>query len=225
MKTEVIVPAAGLGKRLKSRLPKALVLVRGKPLLVYALEVFQKCSLISSIIVAVPKKYVPVFEKILRRYRLSKAGKIVEGGATRRQSVFAGLKALDRDTEAVLIHDAARPFVTKRMIESSLRTLQREKAAVAAVAVKSTIKIADQKRFVKETPRRETLWEVQTPQVFRKNVILRAHHRVKDKDPSDDALLVERLGVRVKIIPGDYKNIKVTTREDIILAESFLKHK
>ena len=225
MKTEVIVPAAGLGKRLKSRLPKALVPVGKKPLLVYALEVFEKSSLINSVTIAVPGKYISVFEKAVVRYRLSKVRKIVVGGATRRESVFAGLKALDRNTQAVLIHDAARPFVTEKMLKAAISALKKEKAAIIAVPVKSTIKVADKKDLVKETPKRETLWEVQTPQAFRKDVILEAHRRVKDKDPSDDALLVERLGVRVKIIPGDYKNIKITTQEDVILAENFLNHR
>jgi len=224
MKVQAIIPAAGLGKRLKSRLPKALVLLHGKPIAVFALRAFQQNSLIDSVIVAVPKGHIEEFKIMIRREKLTKVKKIVEGGATRRESVSRALKALDRDTDIVLIHDAARPFVTKKNIADSLGAIKKEKAAVVAVPVKSTIKVADKKgRYVKATPRRDRLWEIQTPQVFQKGIILKAHKETKEKNPSDDALLVERLGVRVKIVPGDYKNIKVTTKDDLIQAESFLK--
>jgi len=224
MKVQVIVAAGGAGQRLKNRLPKALVHLKKKPLVVYSLNVFQKSSLIDSVIVAAHKNYLAQFKRVVSRYRLSKVKKIIPGGATRRESVANGLKALDSDTDAVLIHDAARPFIGKELIKKTISSLKKERAVIVAVPVTSTVKSADHSGcYVEETLPRETLWEVQTPQAFKKDVILEAHRRVIEKDPCDDALLVERLGIRVKIIPGNYKNIKVTTKEDLMLAESFLK--
>ncbi len=223
MKTQVIIPAAGAGKRFKSSTPKPLVLLGKKPIIVYALEVFQKCSSIDSVIVVAAKKFVPRFKNIIRRYRLSKVKNVVAGGATRRASVSNGLKALDQDTDLVVIHDGARPFITRKLIEKSIRTAQKQAALIVAVPVKPTIKAADRKTLtVEATLKRDTLWEVQTPQIFKKTIIVEAHRKNKSIDPTDDALLVEKIGGKVKILAGDYQNIKITTQEDLIFARAIL---
>ncbi len=226
MKVEVLVPAAGLGKRLKTPIPKPLILLNGKPLIVYALEVFSKCSLIDSITIAAGKEDARAFKKVVRRYKITKVKKIIEGGKTRRQSVHHGLQTLDNDTAIVLIHDADRPFIDMAIIKDSIRAAQKYGACVVAVPVKSTIKEADLKNnFVKRTLNRKVLWEVQTPQVFKKEIILKAHRTVRMKDPGDDALLVEKMGQKVKFVMGSYKNIKITTPEDLILAKAILSNR
>ena len=223
MKTQAIVVAAGQGTRLNSALPKALILLEGKPLVSYALRVLQKSSLIQSIIVVGAGNYLTRFEKIVKQNHLSKVKKIIPGGKTRRESVACGLLALDNDTKRVLIHDSARPFVTQKLIARCLVKMGKEKGVVAAVPVKPTIKAVHPKTFVIEkTLERSCLWEIQTPQVFSREVICRAHRRIKDKNPSDDALLVEKLGFKVKVVLGDYQNIKVTTKEDLIFAKAIL---
>lgn len=224
MKTQVIIPAAGSGKRFKSRNPKPLVLLGKKPIIVYALEIFQKCSLIDSIIVVAGRSQLPRFNQILRRYKLSKVKKIIAGGATRRASVLNGLKALDSYIDIVLIHDGARPFVTKEMVHKSIAAAVKNGAAIIAVPVKPTIKQVNPKTLtVTATLKRDTLFEVQTPQVFRKKIILEAHRKNKINNPSDDALLVEKLGKKVQVVEGSYQNIKITTQDDLIFAESILK--
>ena len=223
MKVQVVIPAAGLGLRLKTIRPKPFVLLNGKPIISYTLDVFQKSPLIDSVIVAANEKNISDFKGLIKQYRLTKIKKIIVGGSTRRESVFKGLKNLDHDTDVVVIHDGARPFVTLVLVEQVVGALKKNKAAVVAVPVKSTIKKVNGRTMTaKETLDRRILWEIQTPQVFKKDVILKAHKEVKDKDPSDDALLVEKLGVKVKIVMGDYKNIKITTEDDLIFAKALI---
>ena len=223
MKIQAVIPAAGVGARLKSVLPKPLVLLGGKPVIFYSLNAFQKCSLIQSVILVVPRRYLAVFEKNIRQYRLTKVTKIIAGGATRRESVWRGLCMTDADTRLVVIHDAARPFVTLRLIKKSIAAALQTKAAVAAVPAKSTIKTVDTKAMnVKKTLDRNSLWEIQTPQVFEKSLILKAHKTMKDRNPSDDSLLVEKMGKKVKVVVGDYRNIKITTQEDLSFARMIL---
>ena len=224
MKTQAIIPAAGEGKRLGRSKSKPLVLLNGKPILIYSLEAFERCSLIQSVIVVAPSDQVAEFKRVIKKYRCPKVKKIIAGGQERFQSVYKGLTALDKDTDFVVIHDGARPLVTSQMIEDATALCFKTKAVVAAVPVKPTIKKVDPKNlFVKETLLRDTLWEIQTPQVFEKKLILKAHRSNECCLPSDDAMLVEALGKPVKILRGDYKNIKITTAEDLVFAEAILK--
>lgn len=223
MKIQAVIPAAGVGTRFRSHIPKPLVLIKGKPIIWHTLKIFQENPLVDSIIVVGNKKYLPSFAKVVRQNKFTKVKKIIPGGATRRESVGRGLNALDFDTEIVAIHDAARPFVTSKLINQAIAAAKKEKAAIIAVPVKSTIKtVKHGTRIVEETLDRNTLWEVQTPQVFKKAIIVKAHKKIKIPDPSDDALLVEKLGIKVKVVMGDYRNIKITTKEDLILAKAIL---
>ncbi len=222
MKCQAIIPSAGAGLRLKKQSAKALVALNGQPLIAHVLKTFQECSLIDSIIVVAPKNSLRDFREITKPFH--KVKRIVPGGVTRRESVAFGLEALDDDTDIVLIHDAARPLITRELVKKAILAVKKYSACVVGVPVKSTVKIIDSRNgFVKATPERATLWEAQTPQVFQKSIILKAHQRVKSRNPSDDALLVEQLGIKVKMVMGNYKNIKITTPEDLTLAETFLK--
>lgn len=223
MKIQAIIPAAGAGLRLRARQSKPLILLGTKPMIVYPLEVFQKCPLIKSIIVVAPKGKLTEFKKIIQKYRLIKVTRIIAGGPTRRDSVRCGLKALNDDTEYVIIHDGARPFLTTKILNQTIAALKNREAVAVGVEAKSTIKVVDPKTFfVKKTLPRQSLWEIQTPQGFRRQVICRAHRRAAGRQATDDAMLVEQLGIKVKIIPGDYRNIKITTEDDVVLAKTLL---
>jgi 2-C-methyl-D-erythritol 4-phosphate cytidylyltransferase len=164
------------------------------------------------------------FKKIVKDGRFKKVNVVIPGGETRSDSVSYGLGAVDKDTHVVMVHDAARPLVTEKMIRDSVTAMDTHKAVIVAVPVKATIKKADPKNlFVTETLLRNTLWEVQTPQSFRRSLLDRAHKAMLCCEPTDDAMLVEKMGVKVKIVPGDYKNIKITTAEDLALAEILLR--
>lgn len=223
MKTQAIIAAGGQGLRLKTALPKTLVLLKGKPILAYTLEAFEQSPLINSIVVVGHKGYLPDFRKLIKRYRFGKVKYVVAGGKTRRESVSYGLKILDKDTDFVAIHDGARPFVAKEMIARVITGARKYSAAIIAVPVKPTIKTVNNLGMtVGKTLDRKTLWEVQTPQVFKKEIILKAHGKVREIHASDDAYLVEKMGVKVKVVMGDYRNIKITTPDDLIFAEAIL---
>ena len=221
MKVEVIVVAAGAGKRLKTGVVKALVPLKGQPLLVYCLKVFNTHPAIDGIVLVGVKDYLKVFERIARRLRKVRA--VVSGGLKRSDSVKCGLQALSPDTGIVLVHDAARPFVDRAMIDRLLATLKKNKAAIVGVPVKFTVKKVNLKTLdIEEAPSRDLLWEAQTPQGFHKDVLVKAHAKKFKEEATDDAILVERMGGKVKMVMGNYCNIKVTTPEDIIWARQLL---
>ncbi len=225
MKIQAIIPTAGLGKRFKTKIPKALVSLKGKPIIVHTLAVFEKNFSIESLILVVPTRCLNRFEQVVKQYKLRKVKKIIAGGQNRCDSVKNGLQAIDSDTKMIVVHDGARPLLTNSILDRAIRLGRRWKAVVVAVPVKSTIKSVDKKTLaVQKTLNRSELWEIQTPQVFKRDILCEAYQNIKD-NPTDDAALVERLGHKVKILPGDYKNIKITTPEDLKIAEVFLKQK
>jgi 2-C-methyl-D-erythritol 4-phosphate cytidylyltransferase len=233
MKIQAIIAAGGLGARLKAMRPKPLVLLDGKPLLIYSLEVFEKSPLIDGIVVVIHESHVSEVEDIIRQCEFKKVVKVVVGGRTRCESVYNGLQAVDEKTSVVVVHDGARPFINPRTLYEAVMQGRTHEAVVVGVPVKPTIKRVNlQGMFVEETLKREELWEIQTPQIFKRAVLWEAHTRKTQASPaaggeapSDDAVLVERLGVKVKVVCGDYDNIKITTKEDLMIAEAFLKNR
>ncbi|MFA5059642.1 MAG: 2-C-methyl-D-erythritol 4-phosphate cytidylyltransferase [Candidatus Omnitrophota bacterium] len=226
MKTEAIIVAAGRGARLKSSVLKPFIRLDQKPLYAYCLKVFEACPLIDKIIIVVHRESFKDFARIIEKFRWKKVKAVVIGGATRRDSVRHGLNVLDKDTQLVAIHDVARPFINSEIISSAVRTAKTKGACVVGVPVKSTIKLVDPKKgIVQRTIPRDLLWEIQTPQVFKKDIILKAHKRNLTLKATDDAMLVERLGIKVSVVKGDYRNIKITTQEDLSLAKMLLVSK
>jgi 2-C-methyl-D-erythritol 4-phosphate cytidylyltransferase len=222
MKSQAIIPTAGLGKRFNSAIPKTLIKLNGKPIIVHTLLAFQKSS-VHGVILVVHQDYIAEYKKLLSQYKLSKVKSVVAGGATRCASVKKGLAAIDENTDFVVIHDGARPLVSSKLINDSIKAAVKYKAVVAAVLMKPTIKRVDAKSLlVQETLNRDELWEVQTPQTFQREILLKAHQKNKDPKAGDDAVLIEKMGHPVKILKGDYKNIKITTPEDLSLAQVFL---
>jgi 2-C-methyl-D-erythritol 4-phosphate cytidylyltransferase len=209
-------------------IPKAFLPMGGTPLLAHTLRPFEVCTAVAEVVVlAPPGNGVQLTEELAARFGIRKISRIVPGGAERQDSVYAGLKALGPGTDLVLIHDGARPFVTSDLIEQVLEETRVSKAAVAAVPVRDTIKEINEHRNVLKTLRRDRLWEIQTPQGFHYSLILDAYERAFQEGfyGTDDAALVERLGVTVKAVKGSRFNLKITTPEDLVLGEALLKIK
>lgn len=230
-KTAAVVLAGGRGERIGGPVPKQYLELAGKPMLWHTLKAFE-ASVVDEVILVVPKGGVDYArEQYVEKYGFRKIAAVVEGGAERYDSVYAGLNALrDRGCRIVAIHDGARPLVTPELILQSVHTAEAHGACVIAVPVKDTIKLADAEGFAAETLPRNRLWAMQTPQTFRYDICIRAFDRMMEREGgregiTDDAMVIEKYSsIQVKFSMGDYRNIKVTTREDLITAEAFLKN-
>jgi len=209
---------------------KPLIEINSQPLIIYCLNILSRHPLIKDIIVvANPGNLKDICYKI-RQYRVRKIKDIVLGGKLRCASVMNGLKAIDGRTDLVLIHDGARPFIAKEMVSTVIKTAKRFGAAIVGVPARDTIKTVVSRKssgvskfMVKETLNRDNLWEIQTPQVFKKGLILRAYKKFLSTPATDDASLVEKSGGSVKVVMGSYFNLKVTTPEDLVLARAIAK--
>lgn len=227
MKCTAIVLAAGQGKRMNSKVQKQFLLLKGKPLLYYSLACFQKSREIDDIIIVTGKESIEFCKKeIVELYGFTKVRTVTAGGKERYDSVYAGLCACE-DTDYVFIHDGARPFVTEDMIQRVKTAAVEYQACTVGMPSKDTIKIADKNNMVSETPERSRVWMIQTPQAFGYDLLKKAHDRARLGDMSgvtDDAMVVETYTDRkIKLVEGSYENIKITTPEDIFIAEKFLE--
>jgi 2-C-methyl-D-erythritol 4-phosphate cytidylyltransferase len=199
---------------------KVLAPLGGRSVLSYVLAAFDSCKSVDQIVLVVNEKSLEQCQKLTAG--LSTPIDVCVGGERRQDSVAAGLKAL-KDCDWVIIHDGARPLVTRKLIEAGLKAAKETGAAIAAVPVTDTIKVAGDDRIVRQTPPRQNLWAVQTPQVFRLDIITRAYQEAKG-EVTDDAALVEQAGYRVKLYMGSYDNIKITAPQDLLIAEALGKH-
>jgi len=207
-----IIVAAGSGERMGG-LDKLFTEVAGKPLLAHAIEPFQECLLVSGIVLVVTDDNLQHGRDLVTRFAFSKVGSVVEGGARRQDSVRAGIDALSA-CDYVAVHDGGRPLVTVDLIERGLAAARETGAAVPGVRIPDTVKEADDDRVVVRTADRSKLWAIQTPQVFRRDILERAHRQVT-ADMTDDAAMVEALGEPVRVFEGDRRNLKVTVAEDL----------
>lgn len=234
-KIAAIVLAGGSGKRMGSDIPKQYLPVDGYPVLYYSLKAFENCPLVDEIVLVAGKGETDYcMENMVKPWSIRKVSRVVEGGKERYHSVYEGLKALTA-AEYVLIHDGARPLITDRIIQASVEAVHKFGACVAAMPVKDTIKVADVEGFAVKTPDRSVLWLMQTPQSFSYSLIRKAYDMLVQLEAkggeawerlhiTDDAMVAETfLKTRVKLISGDYSNIKITTPEDLIVAETLLK--
>lgn len=226
-KAVALIPAAGMGKRMGASINKQYLHLNGMPIVARTIEVFESSPLIDAIYLVIPGDEIPYCrEHVVERYGFKKIAAIVPGGRERQNSVMNGLNAMRpflSDDDIVLIHDGVRPFISEHILRESIEIARSHDGALVAVPVKDTIKMAHN-GVVTGTPPRESLWQAQTPQTFRFGTILQAHLSAGDDNfyGTDDASLLERSGGEVRIIRGDYRNIKITTPEDLIVAESFL---
>lgn len=225
MKNSVIICAAGVGKRMKSAVAKQYIELKGRSILSYTVEAFEKSNDISDIVIVTGKDDIDfVKEEIIDKYGFSKVKAVVAGGKERQNSVFNGLMAVDKDTDIVLVHDGVRPFVSQSDISNIIEKTKKYRACVSGVKVKDTIKVCDESDNIAATPDRSALWAAHTPQVFEYKLLVEAYEKAFDDDilGTDDSMLVERLGVKVKMIEGSYNNIKITTPEDLKIGENIL---
>jgi 2-C-methyl-D-erythritol 4-phosphate cytidylyltransferase len=217
-----IVLAAGKSRRFSKKQSKVLSGICAKPVIYYSLSVLSKHPEIYEIIVVASFKNIKEVSSIIRKYKITKVAKVVLGGRERKDSVLQGLKSLNPATDYVLIQDGARPFINRGMVSSVLSAAKRSGAAVAGMPVKHTIKEIKSSAVIK-TLKRDSLWEIQTPQVFKKRLILESYKKAGSCKATDDAMLLERLGRKVRVVFGSYCNIKITTPEDLVIAEAILK--
>lgn len=224
MQIGAIIAAGGCGKRMNSSTSKQFLRIKGHPIIYYTLKIFESLNFIDEIILVIGSDDKRQAEEIVSYYKFKKV-KIVIGGKERQDSVYNGLKKLSPKTDIVIIHDGVRPFVTKKMIIESIKSAQSFGAVGVAVPVKDTIKVIGNNNLIKDTPTRSNLRAIQTPQVFKYDLIMRAYEKAFEDGfyGTDDTVLVERLGCPVKLIDGSYENIKITTPEDILIAETFVK--
>jgi 2-C-methyl-D-erythritol 4-phosphate cytidylyltransferase len=221
-RTVAIVPAAGSGKRLGVRTKKPFVLLKGRPLVTYALKALSSSKHIDGIIVAADRGSVGRLKGLIKRYRIKKVIAVVAGGKTRLGSVKNCLERAGNLFDIALIHDGARPLVSEREISGSIRLARKYGACVTAIPEVDTVKLAAKDMFVKKTLDRSVMYRAQTPQAFRFEIIKKAYCREGRPEATDDSALAEGIGRKVKILEGSFRNIKVTTKVDLKLAEVLL---
>lgn len=220
-----IIMAAGKGKRMQTAVSKQFLPVCGKEILAWTVDVFEKSPLVDKILLMASADGKEDVQNLWNSYGWKKVAAVLEGGKERQNSVANGLAAVEKDTDIVLIHDGVRPFVTEEMIADSIDAAQEYGGAVIGVPAKDTIKVCSADGMAVETPDRSTLWQIQTPQTFQRSLIVDAYEKA-DRDGflgTDDASVAEFAGHQVKVVMGSYRNIKITTKEDLIIAEAFLK--
>lgn len=218
-KVAAVIPAAGIGRRMESDVSKQYIEVEGKPIIAYTLESFEQCDDIDEVVLVVEQDQIEAVEKmIVTRFNFNKVKAVVSGGQTRQASVYEGLKVLNEDVKIVLVHDGARPMITKDQLTYVVDETLKHSATVMAVPVKDTIKIVDSEGYVELTPKRSALYNVQTPQSFEMELLMNAYKSGIEAgfSATDDAMMVEQFSDRkIKIIDGSYNNRKITTPDDL----------
>ncbi len=217
-----VVVAAGSSRRMEG-VDKVFAPLAGKPLLAHVLRVFEECGLVDEVVTVLSAAGLERGRELVATEGFSKVVALCLGGERRQDSVAEGLRKLG-DCRWVVIHDGARPCITADLIERGLDEAGQTGAAIAAVPVKETLKVVDAERLIRDTPKRGDLWLAQTPQVFRFDIMMQAHQRVKE-EVTDDAAMAEALGHKVRVYMGSYRNVKVTTPEDLALAEIVLRER
>lgn len=225
-----IVLAAGRGRRMGTKTAKQYLELQGKPVLAYALEVFEQSSVIDDILLITGEDHIDYCKKeICEKYGIKKVSAVAPGGKERYESVWKALCILKERGQSgyVMIHDGARPFLTEDILERVYRQVQTYKACVVGMPVKDTIKLIDKAGQITESPDRSFVWQAQTPQAFAIPLIIEAFEKQMEEDCShitDDAMVVERqMGVPVYMVEGSYRNIKITTPEDLMIAQALLR--
>lgn len=223
-KAGVIIAAAGSGTRMGHEVNKVLLPLGGVPVLIRSIKAFADKPWVRELVVVVRREDSDQIAALVEKWQLGSV-KIVVGGKRRQDSVAAGINALSREIDWVFIHDGARPLINGQTIDTAYEMVKQYRAVGVAVPVKDTIKVVDSEQMIIETPPREQLWAMQTPQVFSRELIEEAYREAEQQnwEATDDCSLVERLGVLVKLVPGTYANLKITTPEDLTAAAQYLE--
>ena len=224
LKTQSIVPAAGMGARLGAELPKALIPIADRPLLAHTLDRLQEAGVVDEAIIVAPASFRDDVARVLEEAFPGHSFTLTDGADERQASVARGLEALAEDTQIVLIHDAARPFVEPAVIQEGIKAASQWGAATTATPCVDTILLSDDEGFLEATPDRNRLWACQTPQIFRKGIIMRAHGLAAQEGylATDDATLARRMGTPVKLVESSPANFKITTPNDLAMAQRLL---
>jgi 2-C-methyl-D-erythritol 4-phosphate cytidylyltransferase len=225
-KVTVLIPAAGMGRRMGKSVAKQFLPLGDKPMLAHTLLAFQRASEVDEIIPILSQEDMEsCLKDVIEQYRITKVRTLVVGGKERQDSVMNGLRKLEKDVSIVLVHDGVRPFVTPEMITRSIEMARKGEAVAVGVPVKDTVKEVDDQQVILHTLERSRLWAIQTPQAFPAELLKRAYEESYKYHilGTDDAMLVEHSGGKVRVIMGSYENIKITTPGDLILAEEILK--
>lgn len=222
-KISAIITAAGSGSRMNSIIPKQFIEIKGISIIERTLRKFYRLDIIDEIIVIIKKDEIEYYNRLKEKY--SDKIKMVIGGSSREESTYNGLLATDENTDIIICHDGVRPFVTEEIILNSIESMEYYNAVIVGVPVKDTIKSIKNDNTIAFTPVRKYLYNAQTPQVFKRNIILDAYERgfSENIQVTDDSSLMEIIGEKVKIIPGSYTNIKITTKEDLLFGEIIAK--
>lgn len=221
MGVTAIIAAGGRGTRMGAAKNKVFLELAGKEVIARTIEVFENNSLISDIVIVTGKDDIEECNRLIKKYGYKKIITVTEGGSTRRRSVYNGLKHAKQ--ELIAVHDAARALVTDEIISEAIKAAEKYGAAAPGVLCKDTLKKADSSGFIENTLDRSLVYQIQTPQVFKREVIISAHEAAEEFEATDDCALAERMGVKIKITAGSYENIKLTTPEDMIIGENILK--
>lgn len=222
----VVIAAAGKGSRMGTTTNKQYMLLKGAPVLSYSLDFFEKLPVVNQIVVVCARDEVDYCkEEIIKRFKFNKVAAVVPGGQERQDSVWAGLQQLGADTDLVAVHDGARPVLSAEVLTRLLAEAREWGAAIPGIANRDTVKLGDRDGFVRQTLDRTSVYAIQTPQVFNYTELVTAYREAREEEflGTDDASLFERYIGRVKIVPGDYNNIKITTPQDMIVAEALLR--
>ncbi|HEX9758983.1 MAG TPA: 2-C-methyl-D-erythritol 4-phosphate cytidylyltransferase [Nitrospiria bacterium] len=228
MKTTAIIVAAGVGKRMRSPIQKPFIELRGRSILAHTLLQFEGAESVSEVVLVVSKESLEQCEEeIIKGSGFQKVRCLVPGGETRQESVYQGLIHSDPCSDIILVHDGVRPFVSQGVIRSCIEKAQVHGGALAALPIHETVKQVGEDGCVEATVNREILWRAQTPQVFQRPILEKAHREAlaEGYEGTDEASLVERLGISIQIVEGEVENIKITTPEDLALAEFYLKQR
>ncbi len=218
MNVKVIIPASGSGKRFGGKTPKQFLKIDGKEVLALTLEKFNRIKLIDEIIISAGLEYFVKTSSLIKKYNFTKVKKISEGGKRRQDSVYNALMNLEcNDDDLILIHDAVRPFISQRKIIEIINHARKENCVIPGLPVAETIKRVDEKDFITETIDRKNLWSIQTPQVFRYDILKKAFEKAYRENftGTDEASIVENAGYKVKVIEGERGNVKITVRGDV----------
>lgn len=221
-KISAIIPAGGIGSRMNLKIPKQFIEICGKPVIAYTVEALSKCKQIDEIIVAVPDGYIAYFNDIVNEFKLSKVSKILCGGPSRQETVY---KCLVEDTESdlILIHDAVRPFISPKTLKAAIDAAVKYGAAAVGVPAVDTLKMSDEVGFIKNTVDRKNIWQIQTPQIFKTDVIKSAHEKahIGGVEATDDCALAEMYGQKIKLVKSESLNLKITYESDLKIMEAY----
>lgn len=224
-KFAVVIAAGGSGTRFGGDVPKQYVELCGYPVIAHTIKNFENSDLISEIIVVTHRDYVVYCQDLAKNLNFRKITTVIEGGKTRQESVFKGIKQLSNDVTHVLIHDAARPNISADIIKEICETLFDCSACAVGVKVADTVKVSEDGEFISATLDRSKLWQIQTPQAFEKKLILKCHKNAAFEgfEATDDCMIAEKYGVKIKLVEGNRANLKITDYNDLVVMEGLMK--